>query len=117
MSRSTKPRSSWTPSSCRSPSVWPNWRRGYPLKDVADAKKKSVFTEAHLKSLCRSYTEANIRKLAGFANAEQGVEPEIQMRAIGMLMDRGWGKPHQPHDAKVDGELRVVIRKMLREDE
>lgn len=33
------------------------------------------------------------------------------------LLDRGWGKPNQPHDAKVDGELRIVIRKMLKDDE
>jgi hypothetical protein len=70
-------------------------------------------TEAGLKSLCRSFTEANVAKLAGFAHAEQGVEPEVQMRAIAMLMDRGWGKPNQPHDAKLDGELRITIRKLL----
>jgi hypothetical protein len=70
-------------------------------------------TEAGLKSLCRSFTEANVAKLAGFVSAEQGVEPEIQLRAISMLMDRGWGKPNQPHDAKLDGELRITIRKLL----
>ena len=75
-------------------------------------------TEAGLRSLCRSFTEASVAKLAGFAHAEQGVEPEIQMRAIGMLLDRGWGKPNQPHDAKLEGELRITIRKMLtKEDE
>ena len=83
---------------------------GYPQSQVPDAKKKSVFTEAHLKSLCRSYTEANIRKLAGFANAETGVEPEVQMRAIGMLMDRGWGRPNQPHEAKLEGSLEIILR-------
>jgi hypothetical protein len=31
------------------------------------------------------------------------------------LLDRGWGKPNQPHDAKVDGELRIVIRKLLKD--
>jgi hypothetical protein len=73
--------------------------------------------EAALKSLCRSFTEANVAKLAGFVSAEQGVEPEIQLRAIGMLMDRGWGKPNQPHDAKLDGELRITIRKLLTKEE
>ena len=70
-------------------------------------------SEAGLKSLCRSFTEANVKKLSGFAHAEQGVEPEIQLRAIGMLMDRGWGKPNQPAEHKVEGELKFVIRKML----
>jgi hypothetical protein len=72
-------------------------------------------TEAGLKSLCRSFTEANVAKLAGFAHADEGVEPEVQMRAIGMLMDRGWGKPNQPAEHKVDGELRITIRKMLKD--
>ena len=70
-------------------------------------------TEAGLKSLCRSFTEANVKKLAGFATADEGVEPEIQMRAIGMLMDRGWGRPNQPAEHKVEGELKIVMRKML----
>jgi hypothetical protein len=74
-------------------------------------------TEAGLKSLCRSFTEAHVRKLAGFVSAEQGVEPEVQLRAIDMLMNRGWGKPNQPHDAKLDGELRITIRKLLTKEE
>ena len=77
---------------------------------MAAAQKKSAFTEAHLKSLCRSYTEANIRKLAGFANAVEGVEPEIQLRAIGMLFDRGWGKPNQPTENKIEGKVEIVLR-------
>jgi hypothetical protein len=74
-------------------------------------------TEAGLKSLCRSFTEANIAKLAGFVSAEHGVEHEVQLRAIDMLMNRGWGKPNQPHDAKLDGELRITIRKLLTKEE
>jgi hypothetical protein len=58
-----------------------------------------------------------VRKLAGFVSAEQGVEPEVQLRAIDMLMNRGWGKPNQPHDAKLDGELRITIRKLLTKEE
>jgi len=70
-------------------------------------------SETQLKSLCRSFTKANVAKLAGFASAEKGVEPEIQLRAIGMLMDRGWGKPQQETQHEVKGEIRVVLRKML----
>jgi hypothetical protein len=32
-------------------------------------------------------------------------------------MNRGWGKPNQPHDAKLDGELRITIRKLLTKEE
>jgi len=73
--------------------------------------------EAALKSLCRSFTEANVAKLAGFATANEGVEPEIQMRAIGMLMDRGWGKPSQDQVHEVKGEIRIVLRKMLEDED
>jgi hypothetical protein len=67
-------------------------------------------TEAALKSLCRSFTEANVAKLAGFATAVEGVHPEIQMRAISMLMDRGWGKPNQPTENKIEGKVEIVLR-------
>jgi len=67
-------------------------------------------TEAGLKSLCRSFTEANVQKLAGFASAVEGVEPEVQMRAISMLMDRGWGKPNQPMENKIEGKVEIVLR-------
>jgi hypothetical protein len=72
-------------------------------------------TEAGLKSLCRSFTEANVRKLSGFAHADEGVEPEIQLRAIGMLMDRGWGKPNQPTENKIEGEVNIILRDIMAE--
>ena len=65
--------------------------------------------EMQLKSLCRSFTPANVARLAGYASSEQ-VEPEIVMRAIGMLMDRGWGRPNQPHEAKLDGKVEIILR-------
>ena len=70
-----------------------------------------------MKSLARGYTTASIKVLGGYVVGEQ-TEPDIRIRAAGMLLDRGWGKPNQPHDAKLDGELRITIRKMLtKEDE
>jgi len=72
--------------------------------------------EMQLKSLCRSFTPANVARLAGYASSEQ-VEPEIVMRAIGMLMDRGWGKPNQDNTHEVKGEIKVVLRKMLEDED
>jgi len=72
-------------------------------------------TEAGLKSLCRSFTEANVQKLAGFVNAVEGVEPEIQLRAISMLFDRGWGKPMQPTENKIEGKVEIVLRDLAAE--
>ena len=34
-----------------------------------------------------------------------------RLRAIGMLLERGWGRPQQ--DVKADAEIRVTIRKMI----
>jgi hypothetical protein len=55
--------------------------------------------------------------LGGYVTAVEGVEDDIRLRAIGMLLDRGWGKPNQPHDAKLEGELRITIRKLLSDDD
>jgi hypothetical protein len=80
---------------------------------VAEIKDK-----AWLESLCRSYTEANVRTLAGWANGKD-VDDDLKFRAIQSLMDRGWGKAIQPQDNKheVKGEIKVVLRKMLEEDD
>lgn len=72
-------------------------------------------TPLDLKSLARGYTEAAVRTLGGVA--ETGESEAARVSAAIALLDRGWGKPNQPHDAKVDGELRIVIRKMLKDDE
>jgi hypothetical protein len=69
-----------------------------------------------LKSLCRSYTEANVRTLAGWANGPD-VDDELKMKAIGMLMDRGWGKPAQDQTHEIKGEIKVTLRKMLEDDD
>jgi hypothetical protein len=75
---------------------------------VTKAKRK---TPLDLKSLARGYTEAAVRTLGGVAEA--GESEAARVSAAIALLDRGWGKPNQPHDAKVDGELRITIRKML----
>jgi hypothetical protein len=78
--------------------------------------KKKPLTEMDVRSLARAYTATNIKTLAGYAAAKDtDVDPEIKLRAIGMLLDRGWGKPAQDntHMHEVKGEIRVVLRKML----
>jgi hypothetical protein len=39
------------------------------------------------------------------------------MKAIGMLMDRGWGKPQQDNTHEIKGEIKVVLRQMLEDDD
>ena len=53
--------------------------------------------KAWLESLCRSYTEANVRTLGGWANGPE-TDDDLKMRAIAMLFDRGWGKPKQDNN-------------------
>ena len=71
--------------------------------------------QAWLKSLCRSYTEANVKTLAGWATGDN-IDEDLKMRAIGMLMDRGWGKPAQAITGEGgEGALIVEIINRVRE--
>jgi hypothetical protein len=54
-----------------------------------------------------------VKVLAGIA--ENGTSEPARVAAAVALLDRGWGKPKQ--DAKLDGEIRVTIRKMLGDDD
>ena len=65
-----------------------------------------------IRSLARAYTEANIATLGGIATGD-GVEMEHKLRAIGMLLDRGWGKPNQ--ETQVTGSLEVILRDIMAE--
>ena len=76
----------------------------------------AIKTETQLKSLCRSFTEDNVKTLSGWATGAN-IDPELKMRAITMLMDRGWGKPHQAVTQEVKGEVRVILREMLTDED
>ena len=70
---------------------------------------------ADIRSLARAYTDVSIATLGGWVTAEQGVDPEVKLRAIGMLLDRGWGRPNQPHEAKLDGKVEIILRDIAAE--
>jgi len=55
---------------------------------------------SEIRSLARSYTEMAIQTLAGIAQNGEGESARVA--AANALLDRGWGKPVQPHDG--DGE-------------
>ena len=68
----------------------------------------------NLESLARAYTERSIQILGGIA--ENGESESVRVAACIALLDRGWGKPKQDtHEIK--GEVRVILRKMLDDDE
>jgi hypothetical protein len=55
-----------------------------------------------LESLARGYTEISIKRLGGFITAPN-VEPVIAIRAIELMLDRGWGTVEQRHKVLMAG--------------
>ena len=55
------------------------------------------------------HTELCIKVLAGIVSQE-AVPPAARVSAAGILLDRGWGKPAQPHTGEDDKDIRVTIR-------
>jgi hypothetical protein len=68
-----------------------------------------------LDSLARSYTERAIFTLGTIL--ENGVEEGNRIRAADILLDRGWGRPKTDNKHEVKGEIKVVLRKMLEEED
>ena len=67
--------------------------------------------------MARGYTEISIKRLAGYVMPDEGIEDDIRLRAIGMLLDRGWGKPSQDNTHEVKGEIKVILRQMLDDED
>jgi hypothetical protein len=85
----------------------------HPLKPLT--KKKKTMEDIDLRSLARGYTTASVATLGAWATAVTGVDDDIKIRAIGMLLDRGWGKPNQPTENKIEGEVNIILRDMMAE--
>ena len=71
-------------------------------------------TPADIRSLCRAFTNETVQIIAGIARAVE-TPPAVRVQAIGMLWDRGRGKPAQAHTGE-DGEggINVIIRHIVR---
>ena len=83
---------------------------------MSDPKKNYVANKAELESLCRGFTRKNVETLGGWATGDK-IDDELKFRAIIALLDRGWGKPQQDNTHEVKGEIKVVLRKMLEDDD
>jgi hypothetical protein len=70
-------------------------------------------TPLDLKSLARGYTETAIKTLGGIA--ETGAQEAARVSAAIALLDRGWGKPNQPTEAKIEGSVEVILRDIAAE--
>ena len=68
---------------------------------------------ADLRSLARAHTELGIQTLAGIARNSTSDTARVQ--AVGMLLDRGWGKAPQPHTGEDGDIIHVVIRDIAEE--
>jgi hypothetical protein len=62
--------------------------------------------------LCRAYTDEAVRSLAAIMR-QADAPPGARIQAIAILLDRGWGKPAQPHTGE-DGDVRVTIRNITK---
>ena len=62
-----------------------------------------------MRSLARGYTDACVKVLGGYVVGEL-VKPEYRIAAARELLDRGWGKPNQPTENKIDGKVEIVLR-------
>jgi len=65
--------------------------------------------------MARSYTSACMRTLGGYVNSPE-IDHDIKVRAIQILLDRGWGRPAQTHQhTGADGSnaIEVTIRTIV----
>ena len=67
--------------------------------------------EIDVRSLARGYTATVIRTLGGIA--ENGDSEAARVSACAQLLDRGWGKPNQPHTGADGQDIQVTIRTIL----
>jgi len=65
-----------------------------------------------IRSLARAHTELCIKVLAGIVSAK-AAPPAARVGAASALLDRGWGKPTQPHTGEDGQDIRITIRKMI----
>jgi hypothetical protein len=82
---------------------------------VARAKRTIPDNEARLRSLARAYTDVSIQTLGNYINGPQ-TEPDVKLRAIGIILDRGWGRPAQSVEHKGadgDNEIKIVLRTIM----
>lgn len=71
-----------------------------------------------IRSLCRGYTDALVKRLATIALQPPAETPlATSNQAAQILLDRGWGRPHQTVSGEDGDDIRITIRKMLTDDE
>jgi hypothetical protein len=72
-----------------------------------------VHHPTEIKSLARQHAVRAIQRLAGIMDASP--DDAAATRAAITLLDRGYGKPNQPTEAKIEGKVEVVLRDIAAE--
>jgi hypothetical protein len=68
-----------------------------------------------LKSRARSYTDMSLQAIAHVI--QNGESEQARVSAAFGMLDRGWGKPQQDNTHEIKGEIKVVLRQMLEDDD
>jgi hypothetical protein len=66
-----------------------------------------------LESLARGYTELSIRRLGGYISDPKS-EPMVAIRAIELMLDRGWGAVKKK-DGDENSHITITIRNLMDE--
>ena len=61
-----------------------------------------------LKSLARGYTDLSLQAIAHII--QKGESEQARVSAAFGMLDRGWGKPNQPTENKIEGKVEIVLR-------
>jgi len=48
---------------------------------------------------------------------KDGIEESTRLRAADILLDRGFGRPKQDNTHTLQGEVRVILREMLKDED
>ena len=64
---------------------------------------------AEIRSLARAHTKTAISALVGIMNQKKA-PPAARVSAANALLDRGWGKPTQPHTDDEGGPVKLIIK-------
>jgi hypothetical protein len=81
-------------------------------REAAQCVRKGLSIGAAGGEEAYAYTGEAVRSLAAIMR-KADAPPRARLRAIDILLDRGWGKPPQAHADKDCRDVRVVIRKIV----
>ena len=72
-------------------------------------------TPADLRSLACAHTKLSVPTLTGIAR--NSTSDQERVAAANVLLDRGWGKPASTVTGSDGGDIRIVIRQLVSNEE